>query len=56
MASRKVSFKVYDIEKDAAAAKRMQQLSSGRGVPFAIINGIEIPGWSEKLYEMALEK
>jgi len=56
LASKQVNFKVYDIEKDAAAAKRLRQLSSKRGVPFAIINGIEIPGWSEKLYETALEK
>jgi len=47
---------VYDIEKDSAAAKRKMELDSGRGVPFAIINGIKISGWSKSMYQSALEK
>lgn len=50
-----MSYKVYDIEKDAAAAKRKKELDTGRGVPFAIINGIKISGWSKRAYETALE-
>lgn len=50
-----VNFKVYDIEKDAAAAKRKMELDTGRGVPFAIINGIKISGWSQRAYQAALE-
>jgi glutaredoxin len=56
LVSRGVEVTVYDIEEDAAAAKRKQQLDSGRGVPFAVINGEKISGWSQKLYEMALEE
>ncbi|WP_084091718.1 glutaredoxin family protein [Malonomonas rubra] len=56
LASRGVEVTVYDIEEDAAAAKRKQQLDTGRGVPFAVINGQKISGWSQKLYEMALEE
>jgi glutaredoxin len=54
LASQGVNFKVYDIEKDPVAAKRKQRLDSGRGVPFAIINGIKISGWSKRMYESAL--
>jgi len=55
LAQKGVSFKVYDIEVDPAAAKRKEELDSGRGVPFAIINGIKISGWSKHLYESALD-
>jgi len=55
LASKGIAFKVYDIEKDAAAAKRKKQLDPGRGVPFAIINGTKLSGWSQRMYELALE-
>ena len=51
-----VEYRVYDIEKDAAAAKRKKQLDSRRGVPFALINGVAIHGWSEAAYARALNK
>ena len=51
-----MSFKVYDIEKDGAAAKRKKELDPGRGVPFAVINGIKVSGWSQRAYEAALEE
>lgn len=56
LVSRGIEFKVYDIEKDAAAAERKKQLDSGRGVPFAIINGIKLSGWSKRMYESALDE
>ena len=56
LASKGIEFKVYDIEKDAAAAQRKKQLDVGRGVPFAVINGIKISGWSQRAYEAALEQ
>lgn len=53
---RGISFTEYDIEKDPDAAYRKQQLdSAGRGVPFAVINGHRIHGYSEPLYLQALE-
>jgi len=52
---RGISFVEYDIEKDRQAALRKQQLDSGRGVPFAVINGHKISGYSERLYLQALE-
>jgi glutaredoxin len=49
-----VPFVEYDIEKDVYAAQRMQQLAGRAGVPFAIINGQQIRGWSEGAYRQAL--
>jgi len=54
LAGKGVNFKVYDIEVDKVAARRKKKLDSGRGVPFAIINGIAVNGWSQRLYESAL--
>lgn len=54
LSSKGIAFKVYDIEKDARAARRKKELDAGRGVPFAIINGIKISGWSQRAYEAAL--
>jgi glutaredoxin len=56
LASKGVDFKLYDIEKDPEAARRKQQLDPGRAVPFAIINGIKVRGWSRQIYETALEE
>ena len=52
---RGIDYQAYDIERDPAAARRKQQLDSGRGVPFAVINGIKISGWSQQAYQTALE-
>lgn len=49
-----IAFTEYDIEKDAAAAARKQQLDSRPGVPFAVVNGISIHGYSVEAYERAL--
>ncbi len=49
-----ISFKEYDIEKDKAAAKRKMELSGRRGVPFALINGKPIYGFSKETYARTL--
>lgn len=53
--SRNINFTEYDIEKDRAAAERKKQLDSKGGVPFAIINGQQIHGYSPDAYERALQ-
>lgn len=50
-----VAFKEYDIEKDARAAARKKRLGSHRGVPFAVVNGVKIQGYSVKKYDQALK-
>ena len=52
--SRGIPFTEYDIEKDKNAAARKKQLDKRNGVPFAVINGRGIHGFSAALYERAL--
>jgi glutaredoxin-like YruB-family protein len=52
--SRGIKFKSYNIENDAAAARRMMTLTRRRAVPFVVINGQPIQGYSEQAYEQAL--
>jgi len=52
--SKGIAYRAYDIEKDATAAARKRELDSQNGVPFAIINGTAIHGYSPKSYESAL--
>lgn len=52
--SRGVNFTEYDIEKDASAAARKKRLGSPRGVPFAVIYGQKIQGFSASRYAGAL--
>ena len=52
--SRGIAFKDYDVEKDSGAAARKAQLDSNSGVPFAIVNGTKIRGYSEVAYAEAL--
>lgn len=49
-----ISFTEYDVEKDKDAARRMQQLDGRGSVPFAVIDGRGIHGFSEAAYEKAL--
>ena len=49
-----IKFKQHDIEKDLYAAKRMRALGGTGGVPFAIINGKKVPGFSTGAYKAAL--
>lgn len=53
--SKGIEFTVYDVEKDKDAARRMLALTSNRAVPFAVINGHEIQGYSEEAYQAALQ-
>jgi glutaredoxin len=54
--SRNIPFTEYDVEKDNNAAQMFKQLNNRGGVPFAIINGQSILGYSESAYESALQK
>ena len=54
--SRGIDFIEYDIEKDKEAAIRKKQLDNRGGVPFAIINGRPIHGFSASAYERALQE
>jgi len=54
--SRGIDFTEYDIEKDKEAAARKRQLDGRGGVPFAIINGRPIRGFSASTYERALRE
>ena len=53
--SRGIPFTEYDIEKDMAAARRKDELSPKKGVPFAVVNGRKIYGFSPKASESALK-
>jgi len=54
--SKGIPFKEYDIEKDKAAARRKKKLDKkGSGVPFALINGTPVHGFSKEAYERALK-
>jgi glutaredoxin-like YruB-family protein len=52
--SKGIAFIEYNIEKDKAAQKRMRKLTKSRAVPFAVINGQQIQGYSTSAYERAL--
>ena len=52
--ARGIPFVAYDIEKDKNAAFRKRLLDGDKGVPFAIIYGQPVRGFSEKLYLKAL--
>ena len=54
--SKGIKIKVYDIEKDKKAAARKKKLDGrGKGVPFAVINGKYISGFSPAQYSKALK-
>ncbi len=52
--SQGIPFQAYNIEKDAAAAGRKKQMDPQGGVPFAVINGKKVSGFSEDAYQKAL--
>ena len=52
--SNRINFRQYDVEKDRKAAVRMRELGGTGGVPFAIINGKKIGGFSLQAYKQAL--
>ena len=49
-----IEFVKYDIEKDPKAAAKMKALGGRGGVPFAIINGEQVYGFSAKTYKRVL--
>ena len=53
--SRGIDFAAYDIEKDPQAARRMRSFTNRRAVPFVVINGQGISGYSVAAYEQALQ-
>ena len=53
--SRGIPFREYDIERDQSAARRKSKLDPRRGVPFAVVNGQPIHGYSPTAYARALE-
>jgi glutaredoxin len=52
--SNRINFRQYDVERDRKAAARMRELGGTGGVPFAIINGKKIGGFSLQAYKQAL--
>jgi len=54
--SRGVYYVLYDIERDDNAARRKKELDPRKGVPFAVINGTKIHGFSEEAYLKALNQ
>ena len=53
--SRGIKFTTYDIEKNPRAARRMMTMTHKRVVPFVVINGKGIHGYSEQEYTLALQ-
>lgn len=49
-----IAFTDYDIEKDPAALARKNDMDPEKGIPFAVVNGIKIHGYSERAYARAL--
>ncbi|MDX1709355.1 MAG: glutaredoxin domain-containing protein [Desulfobacterales bacterium] len=53
--SRGIKFSTYDIDKNPRAARRMMTMTNRRAVPFVVINGKGIQGYSEQAYLQALQ-
>lgn len=53
--ARGIKFTAYDIDKDPQAARRMMTMTDKRAVPFVVINGKPIQGYSEQAYTLALQ-
>lgn len=54
LSQRGIAYKEYDVEKDPAAALRMNKLGGGGGVPFAVINEKTVLGFDPGDYQAAL--
>ena len=52
--SNRIKYNKYDVGKDPKAAARMKALGGPGGVPFAIINGKKVIGFSKKRYKHEL--
>lgn len=53
--SRGINVRSYDIEKDAAAARRKDRLDPRKGVPTTVVNGQVIHGYAPGTFENALK-
>lgn len=51
-----IPFIEYDIEKDKEAARRKEWIDTQKGVPFAVIDGRGVHGYSEEAYNKALNR
>lgn len=54
--SRGIKFIEYNIEEDQKAAERLSSLTESKAVPFAVINGHHIKGYSASAYIRAMRK
>jgi glutaredoxin len=50
-----IQFEQYDVEQDPKAAEKMSVLDGPGGVPYAIIKGQPVYGFSEAIYKKALD-
>lgn len=50
----KIQYIEYDVSTNSSAALRQQMLGGGNGIPFAVVNGEKIRGWSQQAYAKAL--
>lgn len=53
--ARGIPYTEYDVEKDREAARRKTELG-GSGVPFAVVNGERVSGFSPAQYKAAMKK
>ncbi len=53
--SRGITPRIYNIETDKRAAARKKKLDGRSGVPFAVVNGKKIHGFSARAYKAALK-
>ena len=53
--SRGIEFTTYDIDKNPRAARRMKTMTNRLAVPFVVIDGKGIQGYSEQAYLQALQ-
>jgi len=53
--SKKLAFTEYNIDVDKAAAAKRKEIDDSSDVPFAIINRIQVYGFSETVYNRALK-
>lgn len=53
--AKKLAFTEYNIDVDKAAAAKRKEIDDSSDVPFAIINRIQVYGFSEAVYNRALK-
>jgi len=53
--AKKLAFTEYNMDVDKTAAEKRKEIDDGSDVPFAIINRIQVYGFSEAIYNRALK-